>query len=474
LYQSLVNGLYTTTLSSSLSVKQSPQDPWGNIKIPVYESLATESDESSFKAIPDDNQTDWVSLLGLPVIGLKKGLQVNSTITTRYYYINCSQLSGVDSQTDWPPTFGLPYNSSNIWQVYSSSSANQWQVFLPEVGFPNITHVTYLTSFPASPTLRMVFVSWSGALAFSYKAALNATIAECTIEPSYIDMQLFCEDFSCGVTGARRSAIKTPAVNSSGWASWWGRLMEFRNDYEYDFASQWPQSVSQTDNSANVGQVSPTLNYLNDSEKFPFASTAQLGGAPKLYELDLEEFTPRLRRLFNTYWQASLGPPAYDGSISPDSIATDGAELEASSGMKFNVSNAMFHHDITVYKCDLRWLSITIIVSSLLLAFGFVGFAAKCACVGPDLLNSFTTILRANPQTARLLVDNNSTIDSGNVAKSNRNLFVALQDVESHQEAGFIAINTGLKKNSFDRNNFGDQKTEQGEILQMMQAHDAG
>ena len=72
LYETNINGLYAASLASPLDIKQGPQDSWGNLKIPTFESLTTPADEAGFKAVPADDETDWASLIGLPVTGLKQ------------------------------------------------------------------------------------------------------------------------------------------------------------------------------------------------------------------------------------------------------------------------------------------------------------------------------------------------------------------------------------------------------------------
>lgn len=205
MYESAVDGIYTATLSASLSSKQSPQDPWGNVKIPTYESLATQPDEFGFKSVTRGNETDWVSLLGLPMTGLRENERATSTISTRYYYLNCSRLFGVDGTTNWPVNLNLSnvnndYNNTNIWWANTLNDNYPAQYRLLNVAATHDYGVQDTRSIP------YLFIAMAGVLRGSDGAMnlpSNATIGECTIEPSYIDVQVACEGFAC--VSCRRS-----------------------------------------------------------------------------------------------------------------------------------------------------------------------------------------------------------------------------------------------------------------------------
>lgn len=440
-------------LLSPLSIKESPQDIWGNVKIPTYESLRTEA-ESGFKPVPSGNGTDWISLIGLPLTGLDRRARVNSTISTWYYYVNCSHMEGVHNTTNWTAKFGLPKDATNK----NAWNTSQWKIFF--------SGKYDSTGYPESPPVTMLFASWSGEInghnGVYYPA--NVTIGNCSIEPSYVDVKVVCKDLSCHAEGARRSSINRPPVNSSSGTAqaWWGELLEgpgenvIRNPSD-SFLSPWTTS----DNASIAGQISPTLNYIAGTEAFPFAAPVDdhflgyqaITTAPELHKLDVDAVARRLRRLLNTYWQASTGPQSHNAAVPKDSPAMkSAANTYLDSTLSMALSDATFEHDARVYHCDTSWLAITLIVSGIVLVVGFVGLVASCACVGPDLLNSFTTALRSNPNTAKSLNGDNSTLDSSEVAKANRNIVVALQDVRPDEDVGLLAIGTGNDRSGSRKN----------------------
>ena len=433
-YQTTMNGLYTTSLLSSLSVKNSPQDIWGNVKIPTFESLPPSADESGYKSIPDGvDDTDWASLIGLPVTGLKQGTTLTSNISASYYYVNCSSMQGLNGRSDWPAKLGAPksINNTNFW------GPSQYQLLF----FNNTPQRQSL----AGPSLGMLFIAWSGEIitANGFAFPSNVTVGNCTIAPSFIDVQVACKDLSCRAAGARRSSSERPPSNTNTEKTLWGSLLDQDSGEQRNFLDFW----STADNATSAGMISPTLNYLGGAEAFPFVSPAtsafQFGqAAARLYELDLNDVSRRLRTLLNTYWQSSLGTLSYNGTIARDSPAlmTPSEADVVQPTLVMNLSDATVRHETTVYECDTRWFAITLIASGFLLIVGVVGFAARCACVGPDLLGSFTTVLRMNSETARLLNGNSSTLDSGAIAKANRDLVVALQDTKPEQDVGLVGV----------------------------------
>ena len=308
---------------------------------------------------------------------------MNSTISTQYFYINCSRIYGVDGTINWPVKLGIAdlshYNNADVWlsETGNTDFVSQW-----------LTHIStkYNDNWPESSKLDMLFASWSGTSIGSDAGTFhtaNTTIAECTIEPSFVDIQMVCTGFSCHAAAARRSARVRP-TNSSDWESnnaWWTTLLEKDSVVPRDFLTYWTLALSSPDS----GEISPTLMYMGGFEAFPFTRQGlSFGGdAPVLYELKSEDFTRRMRRLFNTYGQGSIGPPAYNATIPQGEAeaflsgktATDSNSLYS---MSISHADATFERDIIIYRTDPRWLAITIIASTILLLTGFIGFAASC------------------------------------------------------------------------------------------------
>ncbi|KAI1627703.1 hypothetical protein EDD37DRAFT_663348 [Exophiala viscosa] len=379
-WASTINGIYVANLIAPLSVKQSPQDAWGN-----------------FKTVPDDDETDWASLLGLPVTGLQEGQRVNSTISSRYWYINCSQVYGVDGTVNWipgvPEAFRLKFlNQTQVWLQGStmSDTPNQWWVFFN--GWELAADV------PRSRSIKMAFVSWSGdglsRFIVNPSSTSNVNIARCTLEPSRIDIKMTCEGFACRAVAARQSSIDGPPnASTDGYVEWWGPFFPTGNENAHDnIPTLYPSLRAQAamDWSYNVApQAAPSLNYMGGSEAFPFTGNAPMrlanlsggeyyiseGLAPKLYELNPEDVVRRMRRLFNTYWQATIGSRAYNATIpqgSPAAFLSGQTANDCWNDYRMNISpsNATFEQDLIVYECEPWWFAITFIASFILLITG--------------------------------------------------------------------------------------------------------
>jgi hypothetical protein len=459
-----VDGLYISALGSSLAIKQGPQDPFGNVKIPTYESLVGDPGETGFVPVPNSTNTDWISLLGVPMTGLDQNKRVNTSISSRYYYINCSQIYGMDATTNWPLELGLSDeygNSSTIWDFGSpspDSNPSQWMLFFTG---------TSEDSYPNSTVTNMIFAAWSGFAGFNgsqnTSSLTNVTIAECTIQPSYVDIQMTCAGFLCSATDIRRGEVSTPSNLSPEWRAWWGDLFYDERETVEDFIGAWTQAQSGTTASEPyinpLQKLSPTLKYISGDEAFPLIVDSDKSHE-YIYNTPLDIFTQRMRRLFNTYWQASINPNAYFNTIPTGGPVDDISELSKQLGIMINATNATFEQDIVIFECNPWWLAATTISSCILLIVGVVGFAARCACIGPNMLGSFTSILRADRQTAVMLHDNNSTMSSMEVAKRNKDLYVALRDVRSSEDIGFIAVIPSSQAMKYEESLFRTRKLD--------------
>lgn len=92
-----INALFTAVIISSANTKSLPQDQYGNIKIPIYESLplSPSANDSDWRSIPDDGDFEWSSLTGLPIHNLPSTGTSYFTVNTGYMMTTCN-VSGID------------------------------------------------------------------------------------------------------------------------------------------------------------------------------------------------------------------------------------------------------------------------------------------------------------------------------------------------------------------------------------------
>ena len=90
-----VKAIYSTALIGSDNVKQSPQDTWGNLKIPMLELLDNYDplDISKWLSVNRTSNLTYSSLIGLPIAPLKTGTNLTFSLDTFYMLLCCDKLS---------------------------------------------------------------------------------------------------------------------------------------------------------------------------------------------------------------------------------------------------------------------------------------------------------------------------------------------------------------------------------------------
>ncbi|EXJ57700.1 uncharacterized protein A1O5_12490 [Cladophialophora psammophila CBS 110553] len=92
-----INAIFTSAIIGSSKSKISAQDQFGNVKIPIYESLPLSSpeDDSDWRFVPDSGDVQWGSLTGLPLHNLPSTGVSRFTMNTGYMVTSCN-VSGHD------------------------------------------------------------------------------------------------------------------------------------------------------------------------------------------------------------------------------------------------------------------------------------------------------------------------------------------------------------------------------------------
>lgn len=85
-----INAIFKSAISSSFSLMASPQDQFGNVKIPYYEYLnASSNSGSTWRQVPDDDSVPWSSLTGLPILGIPSNGTSRFVLNTGYMLPDC-------------------------------------------------------------------------------------------------------------------------------------------------------------------------------------------------------------------------------------------------------------------------------------------------------------------------------------------------------------------------------------------------
>jgi hypothetical protein len=180
-----VNTLFLGAMLSKASIKKSPQDTWGNIKIPRiehYENIAIADGEGWYDTKNGSEET-YSSIIGAPAAGYESSdhIDYNFHMETMYFHLGCS----VAANLSQPIPDGATNSSGwagTIWWLHNSKQRAR-------VAPDNLKPVEFTyTAYRGLPgDLR------------------------CTIETTYVELEIFCSDgLSCAAQNIRRSRLPHP------------------------------------------------------------------------------------------------------------------------------------------------------------------------------------------------------------------------------------------------------------------------
>ena len=216
-----INSLYSAALLTPLPVRAASMDTWGNVKIPILESLNVNTNDSNGWLSVDRNNPKYSSLLGVPVDGLVNRGQSNFILESYYFVLNCENVRHIANKTekDW---------SSGIDATAFNSSAGLSYGFFLASSRSNVSDMPALYPYEASfPDMQPQYVIF-GSLA---DQGSGVSLANCSLTRSSVESNVTCQGTSCAVTEVRRSAFD---LRPPGYTP-----ME-DNIARLNFLSQWP------------------------------------------------------------------------------------------------------------------------------------------------------------------------------------------------------------------------------------------
>ncbi|KAI4252903.1 MAG: hypothetical protein L6R42_007784 [Xanthoria sp. 1 TBL-2021] len=182
----------------------------------------------------------------------------------------------------------------------------------------------------------------------------------------------------------------------------------------------------------------------------PSSNTDVRQGYLDMTDVQLPDFTRRLRRILNTYYIASVAPGASTGTMASASatrlLSGDDRIPGGFYELSFTPVAATVSSSIDIYRCNETFFALAITCSAILFITGVAGVVAKYNFKGPDILGYITSIVRHNPYTSLHAPDN--TLDSSDLARQSKKMFLRLEDLDGEtHNFGHIAISS-LRKTS--------------------------
>ncbi|PVH89609.1 hypothetical protein DL98DRAFT_647344 [Cadophora sp. DSE1049] len=417
-----VNALYTGCLIGTGSTKNGSQDSWGNIKIPMLESLGSMVGQEGWIDVPG-NHTTYSSMLGIPVSGIPRDRNSSFNLQSYYHHLQCSSKDVISASGDWLTPLQIPwtsqYNTSSIWGMPKYVSFY--------LGSYTNAAGSRINGTDTSP-MELVLLSRSGSDLNTPQNITNITMIKCSMTPTFVETSIKCQGRDCRVDRIRDStAPHPPSVPlSQGISQIW---------------TLFSTGLAEASGVTSVFST-PTEHYISGQTDFPFANGMEM---VSLYNTSLTELSTNLAQVINTYWLASLSPWASTNNLPDDpSDLTAGNSTILANFFPFsaNGTNMTTSYLEEVYSCNRGWLGALIVSSLLLFVAGVVGTTLKYMSIGPDVLGYVSTLVAHDPYTFEASQRGNTAMDGLERARYMHGIQIRLEDVREREQVGHIAVAT--------------------------------
>lgn len=431
------NALFISSLITPKNMRNSPQDSWGNVRVPMIETLA-DTDASSDEWIPfiHSNDSQYAALVGIPVTGpaLDNKSTTRFTISTSYWVLKCDtkffpmDLAAfyVNNARYWDKDF-----LNNTDNAFTYMGWNETDYRNLGISFDNITQL---------PNITLNSVDLKQNLANRPRQALIQTLSHaeeeyfsnevfkalCDLTTTYVDVNISCNGQSC----------QAMAVNRIG-TSDRGRYISVLDAIGLGRASTWLENFLNASKSGRDGismGISPTFGYIaNPKSPFSYSNLA-----PNWREVKADDFSQRLSQVLNTYWLTSIGYAPLQGHFQQDHHSSDAYE-----NSYFNSLNGTGtrYNDVTVFVTSIPWVATLFVASGILLlstsALAVLGMFRRT----PDILDNFSSLIKDNRYVNLGSVAlGSSALDGFDRSRQIGQLMVQIGDVQPHEADGYIAV----------------------------------
>jgi hypothetical protein len=498
--------LYNAALLAPQAVKNGRQDPWGNVKIPRYESLDLSTmDTDGWLAAPSGDMLpeSYASLVGIPIAGLPDSADSNFTVEYNYLYVTCSPFE----QQPYPGTHGTGDPTATNYtkldlllpgQVWDNKSLPSFQPFDPLYGrasfmvdtvrdlyrgprfvgaelnqgrldgFIGHYNRTRLNETESKRPKELLFASVYGISRDGIEQGLN--IARCSLFQQHVEAFILCAGSQCSAIRLRKSTTdKRPNA-----------LTALENFSTMDaFAREFPTAIKFNEGS------SPTELFMVNTSSFPFVQKIGRQYGNEIYadlsKVHTDTFSQRLSLVLNTYNQLSNQPSGYFGSLTgnlsaygPDTLpVTDvNAYLPANlSATEHTFSDWFVTFQQTVldlespflgatttaqtttrkdiFVCNFAWLALLLTSSTVILVTGGTALLLKRKTLGPEMFGFVTSMTYENPWVK--VPKGGTMLDAMERARLLKDVEVCVADVCGKDEVGHIAFAAGVPLRKLER-----------------------
>jgi hypothetical protein len=375
------------------------------MKVPLLPRLAHEGEEGWSSTI----DSRYSSLIGLP-------LPVPSTISMVFFRIETSYLYS-DCLVTKRDKHGSRLNSTGC-----NNGVGRGMVVVLDADSK------YNVSDPSTAPRRIWFEGLGGSL-----------IAECSVTTTYVEIKCICKKGSCTSAAIRRSRLP----HRSTTITWLDGLASDGGSHHMDVDSFCSGFVNAADLGAvNAYRDSGIERFLTSYEN-PFTYVnGSLGPTDfeNIKDADLSNlvFSQMFTQLLNTYWLASIAPLS----------TLDGLEIPyRGHGHGFvSTTTSEWQSPRRVLDYNTTWLVVLTAGSLVMLAAGIATVILNLMRRGPEVLDSFTSMLRENQYAQE--ETGPSTEDASEKVRRLRKARVMLGDVHPLEMTGHVAVTTRIDGDS--------------------------
>ena len=442
---------YDAALMQGVETKLSPQDAWGNPKIPRLDlfdqSLADADgwiDVSNIKSIDT-----YSSLMGLPIIGVPKNGTAEFTVESSYIALGSPS---VQYKSRIGGSLGLTITCPDCinWahNYHPDNNTVQQARFLQLIGPP----------FRQPDAEERANVSFTKAnyIRFDQEFGGIYGTALMDVTQKLVETTISCESGNCQATKMRRLTTDKRPENITSF-DWWGT---FALDM---ITASCTREGSQT--------ASPTEFYLNTSAAIPINRQVLYSGFPlavNFSTIDPHDLSNRATALLNTALQIFYSPFGFAGGLPTDNMTIYGAPHVPSTGvnetikalgldpdtisydeliMTSQTNNAPFIGAATnanvmqyteVYRPDYAWVVILALSSIILSVTGLLGIIMGLRTTAPDVFDPVMALTYDNPYLGLPL--GGSALSAADRARLLAFLKVRLGDVKGADSVGKVAL----------------------------------
>lgn len=510
--------LYSAALMAPLKTKIGPQDPWGNVKITTLEAFdLSKANSEGWVIVPTSMSTpeDYASLVGLPLVGLPSDGISRFSLVYNYLSVAC----GSFNQTPFPGGVDIPDNWKGLYD-HGTSPQNTYWTILEEIAPGEVWSNKSTTSNPlentsffvdttspwlSSPFARRDWPEMGGRLDIFFgniyqsmseekkfrtnrellyvslypmipvnSGEFGLNVAKYSLRQNHVEAMVRCDQEQCVTEKIMKSLSDTRLASLTGFE---------HTLISSSFLKEFPKAVT-----LQFGS-SPTERFLTDTSSLPFIQRVGPADQDVAYVnvslVPPELFSRKLSLSLNTFYQLSMQPTGYFGSLSknlseygPDTLPVTDINAFLPSNLSATANtflswypifrNAMEHIEspfigatttanVTtmreIFVCNFGWLALLLAASGIIFVAGGVALVLKHKTLGPEIFGFVTSMTYDNPyvRIADGTLGGGTTMDAMERARVLKDVKVYIGDVRGDDDTGHIAMASGVPLRKLER-----------------------